>query len=115
MKPILVMKELKSGSVASMAVPQKGAQPDWVPERCAKWIDGLGWKKVIIKHDQEVSIEAWAKAVAKFRDEETQTAPEESPMGESMANGAAEQTVQEVKGLIRTLVASLEDRLKQIS
>eukprot|EP00972_Heterocapsa_arctica_P067992 10037137-Heterocapsa_arctica.AAC.1 len=39
--PILVMRDWGSGATLSIAVPSKGEEPIWVPQRCAKWIDNL--------------------------------------------------------------------------
>lgn len=109
-RPVLVVKEVSDGPVLALAVPRKGGDAAWVARRCARWLDNLGHKRITIKTDQEPSIEAWAQSVRKAAGEGTEIALETSPVGESQANGAAEQAVQEVKGLIRTLKAMLDDR-----
>ena len=114
LRPILVVREVLSGNTLAMAVPQKGAEVQWVVQRCAKWIDDMGHPKVRNKSDQESSIVAWWNAVAKMRGDQTQTVPENSPVGDSQSNGAAEQAVGEVKGMIRTLKAALDAKLGAI-
>ena len=109
-KPVLVVKEVSDGPVLAIATPKKGGDVAWVARRCARWLDNLGHKRITIKTDQEPSIEAWAQSVRKAAGEGTEIALETSPVGESQANGAAEQAVQEVKGLIRTLKDMLDDR-----
>jgi hypothetical protein len=110
-RPILVMRETQEGATACMMVPHKGPDPSWVPQRCARWIDDMGHKKVVLKADQEPAITAWGNAVRRHRQEETTTVPENSPVSESQANGAAEQAVKEVKGMIRTLKVGLDRKL----
>ena len=34
--PILVVRDRGSGATLAMAVPHKGEEPVWVPQRCAK-------------------------------------------------------------------------------
>eukprot|EP00972_Heterocapsa_arctica_P110496 16267443-Heterocapsa_arctica.AAC.1 len=87
------MRDKGSGATLSMAVPSKGEEPTWVPQRCARWIDNLGYQRVTLKTDQERSIRAWARAVARHR--EAETVPEVSPVGDSQSNGVAEQAVGE--------------------
>ncbi len=77
--PILVVRDRGSGATLAMAVPHKGEEPVWVPQRCAKWVDSLGYQRVTLKTDQEPSIRAWARAVARHR--EADTVPETSPVG----------------------------------
>jgi hypothetical protein len=108
--PILVMRDRGSGATLAMAVPSKGEEPAWVPQRCARWIDNLGYQKVTLKTDQEPSIRAWARAVARHR--EAHTVPESSPVGDSQSNGAAEQAVGEVKKMIATLKHALSTNIK---
>jgi hypothetical protein len=46
--PILIMRDRGSGGTLSMAVPSKGEEPSWVPQRCARWIDSLGHQRMIL-------------------------------------------------------------------
>eukprot|EP00972_Heterocapsa_arctica_P026111 3846293-Heterocapsa_arctica.AAC.1 len=104
------MRDRGSGGTLSMAVPNKGDEPSWAPQRCARWIDSLGHQRVILKTDQEPAIRAWARAVARYRD--AATVPEMSPVGDSQSNGIAEQAVGEVKRIIATLKHALVTNLK---
>ena len=108
--PILVMRDRGSGGTLSMAVPSKGDEPSWVPQRCARWIDSLGHQSVILKTDQEPAIRAWARAVARYRD--AATVPEICPVGDSQSNGVAEQAVGEVGKIIATLKHALMTNIK---
>ena len=96
-KPILVMREVRSGATMAMAVPAKGDGTQWVNDRCAKWVDDLGFQKVTFKSDEEVSIAALITAIRRCREPGTQTIIEHSPVGESQSNGAAERAVGETK------------------
>ena len=109
--PILVMREVRTGATMSMAVPAKGDGVLWVNERCARWVDDLGFQKVTFKSDQEPSIIALIAAIKRCREPGAQTIVEHSPVGESQSNGAAERAVGEVKGMIRTLRVGLDRKL----
>ena len=111
--PILVIREVRTGATMSMIVPCKGDTVKWVVERCAKWIDDLGVAKVVMRCDQEASIESLFKAVRAARGEGSQSIIEHSAVAESQSNGAAERAVGEVKGMIRTMRAALERRLER--
>ena len=69
-------------------------------------IDMMGSKKIVLKTDQEPAILDLAKEVRNKRDLET--VPENSPVGDSQANGLAEKGVQEIAGQIRVLKLGLE-------
>jgi hypothetical protein len=77
-RPILVARETRDGATAAMMVPKKGCGPSWVPQRRARWIDGVGRQMVVLKADQEPSITAWGNAVRKYRQGETTTAREQT-------------------------------------
>jgi hypothetical protein len=104
------MRDKGSGATLSMAVPNKGEGSIGVPQRCAKWVDNLGYQRVTLKTDQEPSIRAWARAVARHR--EADTVPESSPVGDSQSSGVAEQAVGEVKKIIATLKHALATNIK---
>ena len=102
----LVMRDRESGAEYATVVPHKGPGDEWLPKACARWIDGLGYNKVILRTDQEVSIEAWANEVRRHR--KADTILEASPVSEKQANGVAESAVREIKGMVRTIVHSIE-------
>ncbi len=107
---MLVIRSARCGCTFATIVPQKGPSEDWLVKACTAWIDSLGLKRIILRTDQEVSIEAWAAEVRRRRMEETVL--ETSPVEEKQANGVAEKAVREVKGMIRTYVDSIEEKAK---
>eukprot|EP00973_Karenia_brevis_P091878 12409601-Karenia_brevis.AAC.1 len=107
---ILVARDSKSGATMSMWVPAKGVGHQWVVRRLAVWIDSLGYGRIILKSDQEESIQALQKAVKELRTADTVL--ENSPVGESRSNGLTEKAIQEVQGIIRTLLDHVESRLR---
>ena len=109
--PILVARERLSGATLSMVVPQKGDGTGWVNRRVAQWVDDLGHPSIVMRTDGEAAIKALMGAVRLCREVGSQTILENSPPGDSKANGAAERAVGEVKGLIRTLRVALDRRL----
>ena len=110
--PILVMHDDISKSVFAHAVPQKGIQYpliDLVVQAVARDINSLGYRRIIIKDDQEESILAFAKAVKRVLARDVVF--EQSPVGDPQSNGAAERAVQIVKGMIRTVRDACETSL----
>ena len=74
-------------------------------------LDQLGYKRYIIKTDQEPSIMELKDSIIRIRGEEA--IPEESPVQDSRSNGFIERAVQTVQGQIRTLKSAVESRLDQ--
>ena len=72
-------------ATGAMVVPSKGLVENWVAERCAKYIDnlGMGRMRLLLKSDQEPSLEAVREAVIRLRGAQTDTGAidEESPVG----------------------------------
>ena len=70
---------------------------------------GYGGSRVVLKADQEVaSADVQGQVVAASSGE---TVPANSPVGESLSNGRAENAGQSVQCLIRTLTDALESRM----
>ena len=65
--------------------------------------------KVIVKHDQEVSIQYFIKDFVEQRHEGRKIL-EESPVKSSGSNGVVERGIQGVEGQIRALLLALEAR-----
>ena len=105
---VLVARELRSGATMATVTPRKGDSDGWVVEKLAKWIDDLGHQKVVIKTDQEPSITALMRSVRGAREVGSSTIIEASAVGDPQSNGAAEQAVGEVKGMLRTIKANVE-------
>ena len=69
-----------------------------------------GYKRVILKSDQEPAIK---KLKATVRKEYSLEIPEEqSAVGDSQGNGAVERTCQRIHGMVRTLKRMVEARCK---
>lgn len=107
--PTLVLRDGMSKAIFSHLLPAKGTQGSTYPEKAVlKDLNFLGYRRLVLKHDQEPSIKALARTVkAGF---EGEVLPEESPKGDAhgQSNGAAERAVQTCQGLVRTLKAHLE-------
>ena len=97
---MIVIHDSKSKYVAAEIVPEKGMD-EYGVRRVAQIIDRLGYRRVIIKSDQEASIVALEGAVK--RELELEVSFEESPVGEHQSNGAVENAIKRVQGQIRTV------------
>ena len=71
-------------------------------------LEYLAHKKVVLKSDQEPAMLALQHRVRQARGE--QTILENSPVEDSASNGTVEKAVQEIEGLVRTLVPAVESR-----
>ena len=60
---LLCVRELKSGMMFGMIVPKKGISESWIEKRIANFINGFGYKKIIFRSDNEVSIVALRKKI----------------------------------------------------
>ena len=88
--PMIVMHDRRSKYVAAEIMTEKGVNP-YAVKRLAQLINRLGYRRVIIKSDQEPSIIALKEAVK--RELEMEVSFEESPVGEHQSNGAIENAV----------------------
>ena len=88
--------------------PAPGSDRLWPAEQIAKFIQDLGYSRVVAKSDQEATIRGLIGNIKTFGIE---VIPELSPVGDKGANGVAEQTVQAVEGQLRVLKFALERRL----
>ena len=109
---ILVLVESMCRSVWTYAVESKGASEMWLESQILEDFDTIGLtnEKLIIKADQEASITEVQKMLVKSRAGHG-TALEQSRVGDSNSNGRVERAVQDVKGLVRTHRAALEEKL----
>ena len=103
--PILVLKDSRTKVALSRVVPHKG-RDQYAIERLQQDIANLGYKKLILKSDNEIAIIALKQAVKRERDQDIIL--EESPEYDSMGNGEVERSIQEVQGQIRTIKLNLE-------
>ena len=95
-----------------MAVPNKGASGRFAIDKCLEFMEenGDGDNNVIVKKDQEPSMEYLFKDIRDQRPE-GRTIPEESPVRSSGSNGVVERGVQEIEGGIRALLLGLQERI----
>ena len=97
----------------SMIVPRKGvggAKEEWIQQRLAQFINGFGFKKILLRSDNENAILALRKRIAD--DCTAQVLEEDAIKGESQANGLAEVGVRIVEGIMRTLIIDVELKAK---
>jgi hypothetical protein len=117
--PILVVHDGESEGVWAIFARKKG-ESSYVKHRLANIIRRLGYAKVIIKSDQEPAIKNMENQVIESLLEDDfkeqcgcQVTVQHSPVGESAANGAIENTIQRVQGQVRALKLDLEANLKR--
>ena len=93
-------------------VPVKGSLGRFAVDKALEFIYELGdtGNRVIVKTDQEPSIQYFVKDLVEAR-EEGRTITEESPVKSSVSNGRAERGIQGLEGHLRTLLLALEGRL----
>ena len=73
----------------------------------------LDRKKLILKSDQEPAMKALFERVRRLRNASgEQTLEENSPVGESQANGVVEEAIKEVEEMVATILSSLEEMLR---
>ena len=113
--PILVLHDSQSEGIWAIFARKKG-DSDYVVKKVAEIIKRLGYSKIVLKSDQEPAIrnlegktqssiwEDAAQLQENIKQEcGCQVAIQHSPVGDSAANGMAENTVQRVQGQIRAL------------
>ena len=108
-QPHLQVKDDVSGMIWSSAIPAKGAD-QFTANFLAACVAETGYRRVILKMDNEPSIKA-LKALAIKAMDGVEAIPEESKTGDSRANGRAEVSVRETKREVRALVSDLETRI----
>ena len=105
---MIVIHDSRSKYVAAEIVPEKGLN-EYAVRRVAQIVNRLGYRRIIIKSDQEASIVALKGAVK--RELELEVSFEESPVGEHQSNGVIENAIGRVQGQIRTVRDALESRI----
>ena len=68
----------------------------------------MGYKRIVLKSDQEPAIKTLKEAVKRAWDGEI--VMEESPVAEHQSNGRVERAVQTIQGMVRTFRDALESR-----
>ena len=109
---VLVGHDSKSKVCTAIPVPQKGVDvEEWSVRESLRFLDFLGYQKVVVKSDQEEALNAVIRKVRQYRGSDTQTMQEHSPVGSSQSNGATERRIQTIEGLVRTMRSAFESRL----
>ena len=108
----MVGRERVTGMTMASVVPVKGTSGQFAAMKVIEFIKECGAQgsEIIIKSDQENSIEALMRDVVKSRGKEI-TILETSPVGSSGSNGVVERGVQSIEGMIRTLRSAAEARM----
>ena len=109
---VLVGRERDTKMIMATTVPNKGGIGRFASDKCCEVMEENGDKvnKVIVKTDQEPSIEYLIKDLVRRR-EDGRTIVEEAPLESKGSNGIVERTVQEVEGILRSIYLGLQERL----
>ena len=104
--PNIAARDNATGSFAGSTLEQKGRNT-YAKAYLVGWIRGLGYKRVVMRSDNEPSILALLREVAAELPE-IECVMKSSPEGDHQQNGLAEVSVREVKGQARVLKSELE-------
>ena len=107
--PTMFMVCGETGYLFANVFPAKGVNPPSV-RKVVQNLEHLGHRKFNLKSDQENAILALKGAVKVACTTAECIIPEESPVGESQANGEIEGAIKLIKGQIRTMKLSLQTR-----
>ena len=109
--PVLITKNRKMKSVSAHGVPKKGTRGGWIVQQYLRDRRKQGLRsKLILRSDGEPAIRSLLDRVADLRRGETIL--ENSPVGDSQANGLAERAVQSVQKQTRILKLATERAYK---
>ena len=97
--------------LAATQVPEKGMNV-YDLAFFTGWLRGLGWKRLLLRSDNERALPAFLRAAAASL-EGVEVIEQASPEGDHAANGLAEVAVREVKAQTRVVKSHLEERLKR--
>ena len=105
-------KERVTGMHFATAVPTKGASGKFAVDKALQFMEEVGdtTSKVIVKIDQEPSIQYFVKDLIESRPQ-GQTVIEESPVKSSGSNGIVERGVQVLEGQLRVMLLAFESRM----
>ena len=109
---VLSGKERVTGMHFATAVPTKGASGKFAVDKALQFMEEVGdtTSKVIVKTDQEPSIQYFVKDLIESRPQ-GQTVIEESPVKSSGSNGIVERGVQVLEGQLRVMLLAFESRM----
>ena len=109
--PILCVRDRRTGMLAATVVDKKG-KTDYATSFLKAFILSLGWKRLLLRSDNEPSLLSLLSRVAANLPG-VELVPMTSPEGDHAANGLAEVGVREIKAQTRILRSQLEQRLGQ--
>ena len=105
--PMMAIKDSNSKAVSAFVAPCKGADP-YTMRKLGEFFNFLGYERCILKCDQEPAI---VDLQNKFKDSwHGDLALENSPVGESPANGGIEAGVKTIESQIRVMKSALDNR-----
>ena len=108
---MLVARDRETRMTVSHVVPVKGGDQEWVAEQLTRDILKLGLHgDLTLRSENEPAIVDMLKQVAKLRGV-GRTFLEQSPVGDSNANGVAERAVQSVEKMVRVHKLAFENRI----
>ena len=105
---VQVMRDVNTKCIFAHAVPRKGVSHVFGSEQICKDIEGLGYKEVVIKTDNEPAMITLQQEIKSKRSD--RTILENSPVGESQSNGVAERAVKTVTTQVRIMRLALQAR-----
>ena len=106
----IAVRDRETQFLAGYVVEQKGAGQRGAVSQLLKDLRKLGHHdKIVIRTDQEVSIVDLFKRVAKDR-ATSKTILETAPRRDTKANGEAENAVQSIEQMVRTIMVDLTER-----
>ena len=110
---VVVMQESLCRSVWLYAVETKVSMDEWMIQQVCDDLETIGFKneRLVLKTDQEPAIVDVMKEIQKTRECEYGTAIDNSRVGDYDSNGAIENAVGSIEGVVRTLRVALEERL----
>ena len=112
---VLVTKDRRSNGVCAHVVPRKGAGGGFAVKQYLRDIKKFGHHhKILIRSDGENAIKDLMNKVSALRASES-TILENSPAGDSRANGRAERAVQSIEKQVRVLKLAVEEHLGRFS
>ena len=107
-RSVLVMKDRKSGGFCADIVPRKGVGGGFAVKQMNRNLKKFGHhSKVLIRSDGEFAIRDLIDKLGSFRPSETII--ENTPVGDSRANGRAERAVQSIEKQSRILKLATEE------
>ena len=106
--PIIAIVDRKTKAVMTHMVQCKGAKDDWAVKKVLLDIEDFGCAgaKIVAKSDQEPAMVDFQRKIMESR--KAETVPKNSQVGESQANGEAENAIKRFQEQIRTIKDDLE-------